>query len=142
LRNAPLRKYTICTHIYRCNMRNNLKDLCSMYFWNNIFSKCISIYLTVLQIMWIAYLSINYRKVCLSVCNVCMSVNHISPVSPMDFKLDRFLAKGTSKCSVKFDVVWIRNAKDIGKYIGKRSTHWICGLKINILTKTLCQLNI
>jgi len=29
---------------------------------------------------------------------------------------------GTSKCSAEFDVVWIRNAKDIAKYIAKRST--------------------
>lgn len=47
----------------------------------------------------------------------------------MDFKLDRCLATGTSKCSAKFDVVLMRNAKDIVKYIGH-------GLKINILTNT------
>ena len=35
----------------------------------------------------------------------------------MDFKFDRCLAMGTSKCSAKFDVVWMRNAKDIVKYI-------------------------
>ncbi|XDV47150.1 hypothetical protein PO909_016854 [Leuciscus waleckii] len=71
-------------------------------------------------------------SVCLSVC-VCMSVclcvclyvcySHISrTISPMDIKLDRCLATGMSKCSAKFDVVSMRNAKDIGKYIGKRST--------------------
>ena len=43
----------------------------------------------------------------------CLSVNNI-------FKLDRFFATGTSKCSVKFDIVWIRNVKYIVKYIGKR----------------------
>ena len=42
---------------------------------------------------------------------------HVSrTVSPMDFKLGRCLATGMSKCSAKFDVVWIRNAKDIVKY--------------------------
>jgi len=38
-------------------------------------------------------------------------------VSPMDFKLDGCLATGTSKCRAEFDIVWIRNTKDIGKYI-------------------------
>jgi len=35
------------------------------------------------------------------------------------------LAKGTSECSAEFDVVWITNAKDITKYIAKKSTHWL-----------------
>ena len=53
-----------------------------------------------------------------------MCYAHISrTVIPMDFKLDRCLATGTRKYGAKFDVVRIRNAKDIVKYIGKRSTH-------------------
>jgi len=37
--------------------------------------------------------------------------------------MDLKLATRTRKCSAEFDVVWIRNAKDIDKYIAKRSTH-------------------
>jgi len=45
-----------------------------------------------------------------------LSVNRISrTVSPIDLKFDKCLATGTSKCS-EFDIVWIRNAKDISKY--------------------------
>ena len=55
---------------------------------------------------------------------MCGHYAHISrTVSPMDFKLDMCLAMGTSKCSVKFDVVWIRNAKDIVKYISVKEAH-------------------
>jgi len=50
-------------------------------------------------------LSINYRNVCLLI-----------SLELLDLKLDKCLTMGTSKCSAKFDIVWIRNAKDIAKY--------------------------
>jgi len=36
--------------------------------------------------------------------------------------MDLKLATRTRKCSAEFDVVWITNAKDIDKYIGKTHT--------------------
>jgi len=42
----------------------------------------------------------------------------------MDLKLHKCLATGTSKCSAGFEVLCIRNAKDIAK----RSTHWLLSL--------------
>ena len=57
---------------------------------------------------------------------------HKNVQSSTTFKFDRCLAMRRSKCSTKFDFVWIRNAKDIVKcilvteaHIGFcRSSHW------------------